>query len=146
MLPVEPDEPQVIAAKDLLRTQRQLQTLAVGGLSAVLSSFTAGAGSAAAAGPGSSSSSVDSQAAGSNSVSVSHSSASRTGADMQRGVGQTAANMSMGAELLREDEELQELLRDEVVEQLGGRTEAGRSTQQSVPVSQHQQQQQASQA
>lgn len=82
VLPSEPDEPQIIAAKDVLRTQRQLARLASSGVAAVLSGRRGGW------------SSSRSPAAG------------------------------MGPELLREDDALQTLLRDEV-QQLGAATLAG---------------------
>jgi hypothetical protein len=86
VLPVAPDEPQIAAAKDLLRTQRQLAQLARGGFAAALSAVTGG-------GRGSGSSSSTGSSGGSGGTT--------------------------GVEQLREDEQLQQLLRSEVFEQLG---------------------------
>jgi hypothetical protein len=109
VLPVEPDEAQVAAAKDFLRTQRQVQQLVTGGFSSALANFTgsssrdsrAGVGYSPADGTGSSASSSTAAVAVQTSSSSSNS--------------ERAGELS----LLQQDEQLQELLRDEVVEQMG---------------------------
>lgn len=95
VLPVEPDEPQVTAAKDLLRTQRQVQQLVTGGISSAFASLM-GSGSGSGSGRSSSADISSPEVA----------------------VAAPAAAEQQSLSLLQQDERLQELLRDEVVEQV----------------------------
>jgi len=117
VIPVEPDEPQVAAAKDLLRTQRQVQQLVVGSLGSAFAGLTGssrlgstigGVRVAAAAGAA--------RVAARRDAGVAASTSSIAEADSSRS--RRSSPQPEGLSLLQQDEQLQELLRDEVIEQV----------------------------
>lgn len=115
VVPVEPDEPQIAAAKDFLRTQRQVQQLVTGGLSDVFANLTGSSSSSARqAEVGYTHSPSRSKTV--TAVPVAAAVSSSTEAEQQ--AASSSSGRGGGLSLLQQDEQLQELLRDEVVQQV----------------------------
>lgn len=119
VLPVEPDEPQVAAAKDFLRTQRQVQQLVTGGFSSALASLTGrstgrSTSSSAAGGYMYRSARAAAVAAPAAAPSVAAEQQPSSSSSSSGGSAERVGELS----LLQRDEQLQELLRDEVIEQV----------------------------
>lgn len=115
VLPVEPDEPQVMAAKELLRTQRQLQQIVTSGFGGVLTGMNGSGSRISRSWNAGTNAAVPTTKAAAPSQPTPPNSA-QADASSESSSSDTVSGRDLS--LLQQDEQLQEMLRDEVVAQV----------------------------